>query len=62
MNKIKKARNEALIQDLLNVWEDSVRATHKFLSNGEILEIKKYVPQALKGISYFIIEKVIRFK
>ncbi len=57
MNEIKKeARNEALIQDLLNVWEDSVRATHKFLSNEEILEIKKYVPQALKGISHLIIE------
>ena len=36
--------------------ENSVRATHKFLSNEEILEIKKYVPEALAGISHLIID------
>ncbi len=57
MKEIKKEeRNEKLIKELLKVWENSVRATHKFLSNEEILEIKKYVPEALKGVSYLIIE------
>ena len=57
MKEIKKEeRNETLTKELLNVWENSVRATHKFLSNEEILEIKKYVPQALSGVSYLIIE------
>ena len=57
MQEIKKEeRNENLINALLNVWESSVIATHKFLSNEEILEIKKYVPQALKCISHLIIE------
>ena len=57
MKKIKKEeRNETLIKELLNVWESSVRATHKFLSNEEIEKIKKYVPEALSGISHLIIE------
>ena len=52
----KEKRGETLIKDLLNIWENSVRATHKFLSNEEILKIKKYVPQALSSISHLIIE------
>ena len=33
MQEIKKEdRNENLIKELLKIWEDSVRATHKFLS------------------------------
>lgn len=57
MREIKKEeRNETLIKELLEVWENSVRATHEFLSNEEILEIKKYVPEALSGISHLIID------
>lgn len=56
MKEIKKdERTESLINQLLEVWEDSVKATHTFLSNEEIENIKKYVPQALKGISRLII-------
>lgn len=52
----KKDRTPQLIDKLLKVWENSVRATHKFLSNEEILEIKKYVPQALNDIAHLIID------
>ena len=45
-----KDRTFLLIEQLLKVWENSVRATHSFLSEDEINEIKKYVPQALKGV------------
>lgn len=48
-------RTESLINKLLKVWEDSVKATHTFLSNDEIEDIKKYVPQALKKISHLVI-------
>lgn len=44
-----------LIQQLLEVWEQSVRATHLFLSDSEINHIKEYVPQALEGIEHLII-------
>ena len=50
-----KERTETLINQLLEVWEDSVKATHTFLSNYEIEKIKKYVPQALKCIANLII-------
>lgn len=49
-------RSPQLIDKLLEVWEDSVRATHKFLSNEEILEIEKYVREALSSVSHLIIE------
>ena len=50
-----KERTENLINRLLEVWEDSVKATHNFLSKEEIEKIKEYVPQALKGIAHLII-------
>ncbi len=37
-----------LIQQLLQVWESAVKKTHLFLSDSEIEEIKKYVPQAFE--------------
>ena len=48
-------RTPSLVADLLEIWEASVRATHHFLSNGEIIQIKKYVPQALQGVAHLII-------
>lgn len=48
-------RNTVLIEQLLKVWESSVRATHLFLSEEEIVNIKKYVPHALKEIPNLII-------
>lgn len=41
-----KERTVLLIEQLLAVWENSVRTTHLFLSENEISDIKKYVPQA----------------
>ena len=52
---MKEERNINLINELLKVWESSVRGTHSFLSNDEILEIKEYVPSALKNVSHLII-------
>ena len=50
-----KDRTTSLLEQLLGVWENSVKATHLFLSEREIENIKKYVPQALKEIPYLII-------
>lgn len=47
-----KDRNESIINKLIDVWEDSVKATHLFLSNKEINNIKKYVPDALKEVEH----------
>lgn len=43
------------MEQLLKVWENSVKATHLFLSEGEIENIRKYVPQALKEIPFLIV-------
>ncbi len=48
-------RTPDLTEQLMEVWENSVRATHLFLSDSEIKEIKKYVPQALNEIEHLII-------
>lgn len=50
-----KDRSLRLIEQLLDVWESSVKATHLFLSENEIAEIKKYVPQALNAIPHLVI-------
>lgn len=50
-----KNRTPDLINQLLSVWEGSVRATHLFLSDSEIKSIKEYVPQALNGIAHLMI-------
>ena len=48
-------RTASLIENLLQVWENSVRATHLFLSENEINNIKQYVPQALRDIPILVI-------
>ncbi|MCY9806085.1 GNAT family N-acetyltransferase [Lentilactobacillus senioris] len=44
-----------MIQQLLAVWESSVKATHFFLAENEIADIKRYVPQALAEVHRLII-------
>ena len=48
-------RTPDLINQLLEVWEKSVRATHLFLSDREIKNIKEYVPQALNGVAHLVV-------
>ena len=48
-------RNQALLEQLLAVWEGSVRATHLFLSDTEIRRIKEYVPEALAAVPHLIV-------
>ena len=50
-----KDRYADFIHSLLTIWESSVRATHLFLSDKEIENIKQYVPQALREIPHLLI-------
>lgn len=52
----KDMRNKELIEELISLWENSVKETHSFLSVKEIEDIKQYVPQALKAIEHLIVE------
>ena len=42
-------RSPEILERVLVVWGESVRATHGFLSE-EVLQIKEYVPQALEQV------------
>ena len=62
MSKIKiievDKKVDALIIKLIQLWEKSVRATHLFLPESEILNIKeKFLPDALKNIYHLVIAK-----
>lgn len=48
-------RTPELIERLVAVWERSVRATHEFLSEAEIAEIKPFVPQAVAGVETLVV-------
>lgn len=48
-------RIPALISQLVEVWERSVRETHLFLSDEGILQIKEYVPQALSEVANLLV-------
>lgn len=50
-----KDRTPLLIKQLTNVWESSVKATHLFLSDNEIENIKQYVPQAFESVAHLFI-------
>lgn len=50
-----RERTPELLERLLAVWESSVRATHLFLTEDEILRIRDYVPQALNGVAHLVI-------
>ena len=48
-------RTPQLLDSLLNIWKTSIRATHLFLSDAQVNQIKEYVPQALNGVKHLII-------
>ena len=50
-----RSRNQALVDELLGVWERSVRATHAFLSDAEVQRIRGYVPQAIDAVEHLIV-------
>lgn len=43
-------RTPALIGQLVEVWERSVRATHAFLADADVTRIKRYVPEAIAQV------------
>ena len=57
-----KERSQSVLDGLLEIWEGSVRATHLFLSDEEILKIKEYVPQVLIAVDKLFIASEERGK
>ena len=53
-----KNRDKNLINNLIKIWENSVKSTNKFLNDKEILKIKQYVPTALKNVKNLVIAEI----
>ena len=49
-----RERDETLCGQLLAVWEESVRATHLFLSEEDIIRLRQQVVPALKQIQHLL--------
>lgn len=50
-----RERTPEQIEALLELWGASVRATHGFLSDGEVRRIRGYVPAALPGVAHLFV-------
>ena len=50
----KNERTQAVIDSLTCVWEESVRASHTFLTESDIVGLKPFVNEALDGIETLI--------
>ena len=55
MNIYEVQNRQTKLPVLMEIWEASVRATHLFLSESEIGQIKEYVPQALLGVGHLLV-------
>ena len=52
-----QSREDQLIENLVELWKNSVRATHLFLTDTDITSIRQYVPEALKAVPHLLIAK-----
>ena len=50
-------RAPQVIGPLLQLWEASVRVTHDFLTESEIVRIGAYVPEALQSVRHLAVAK-----
>ena len=48
--RIETERSGALVEELVELWESSVRATHGFLADGGVEFYKPYVVEAVKSL------------
>lgn len=55
IHEVKQPDRAPRLPALLQVWEASVRATHHFLSDAEVKQIRKYVPQALTDVTHLFV-------
>lgn len=50
-----KSRDRKTLNELLILWENSVRSTHTFLKEDDIKRIKSYVPLALSSFQHLFV-------
>lgn len=55
IEEIQGIRDSALITTLTEVWDESVRTSHQFLSEQDLQHIKPYVEMALREVRHLIV-------
>lgn len=50
-----EGRSQQLVDQLVCVWERSVRASHDFLGEKDIERIKGHVPRAILGVEHLVV-------
>ena len=50
--------DSSMLESLLTIWEDSVKASHFFLNAKDIAEIKEEVKEAFLNLKYILVAKV----
>ena len=53
----KDRRDTALTEAITRLWESSVRASHHFLTEGDIIGLKPYVKEALQAICTLLVAR-----
>ena len=48
-------RTDTLVAALTDVWQASVRATHTFLTEADIADLRQYVPDALRAVEHLTV-------
>lgn len=48
-------RTDTLVAALTDVWQASVRATHTFLTEADIADLRQYVPDALRAVAHLTV-------
>lgn len=48
-------RTPPAVNELVSLWERSVRATHAFLTEAEIFKIKPFVPRAIVNVGTLVV-------
>lgn len=56
MSDIRKAADDD-IPSIMAIWEEAVRATHHFLTEDEILFYKSRMPEYLKHVDLYVLER-----
>lgn len=55
ISQITNRSNIGLTNELVRIWESSVRQTHTFLSESEIERIKAYIPDAISHVERLLV-------
>ena len=55
ISQITNRSNIGLTNELVRIWESSVRQTHTFLSESEIERIKAYIPDAISRVERLLV-------